>query len=573
MEPSRPETAQTPATTAQAAGRAETPAEGPGIQAEDSAPEATIAEPGTAATLPEGPVSPGAGPTTPASDVAAPTTGTSAATTAEAATPATPAEAPTSPREPKHALGTRDNLRPVTLTPDARPGSGRHRRRSDDPDATDIIGVEDVLAAASGAAPIVRSQPRRHVQRARRSPWSRPRDKVIAVLIAVAVVAVGVTVWANSESRATISETAGPAPALPEVPAAVPAQLSELWQAPSGAAPEPIAAGKSVVTADGGELAGRDPLTGQVRWRYARDLQLCTAAEGWSRAVALFRKDGLRGETGCSEVIALDPDTGHREAQRTGSAQLGAGLVADSSYVTAFGHTLLNTWRDDLVETVEYGQVPALVNPGKQPRTGCTYGSVAMASSRVGVIERCPGDPGDRLTVYRAAPKDADQPQVSFSTLLPGVSGRLVAMSGDYVAVALADQKQLVLYGADGNEVSAYPLDLPPEDLANDPANGIPVTSSTPSTVYWFTGSKLVALSRDNLTPKWTLSSALGPGVLFDHQLVVPIQGGLAVLNEQDGSTIRTLGIDRHGYTGPVRLAAIGPVLLEQRGQTLVALR
>ncbi len=588
-ESSGPTGAQVPAATAQAAGRAETPVEGPGTKAEGSAPQAAIAEPRTAANPPE------AEPAAPASGGAASTTGTSAATTAEprtAANPpeapaspeagrATPAEAPTPPtpgdrppaREPKHALGTRDNLRPVTLTPDARPGSGRHRRRSDDPDATDIIGVEDVLAAASGAAPIVRSQPRRHVQRARRSPWSRPRDKVIAVLIAVAVVAVGVTVWANSESRATISETAGPAPALPEVPAAVPAQLSELWQAPSGAAPEPIAAGKSVVTADGGELAGRDPLTGQVRWRYARDLQLCTAAEGWSRAVALFRKDGLRGETGCSEVIALDPDTGHREAQRTGSAQLGAGLVADSSYVTAFGHTLLNTWRDDLVETVEYGQVPALVNPGKQPRTGCTYGSVAMASSRVGVIERCPGDPGDRLTVYRAAPKDADQPQVSFSTLLPGVSGRLVAMSGDYVAVALADQKQLVLYGADGNEVSAYPLDLPPEDLANDPANGIPVTSSTPSTVYWFTGSKLVALSRDNLTPKWTLSSALGPGVLFDHQLVVPIQGGLAVLNEQDGSTIRTLGIDRHGYTGPVRLAAIGPVLLEQRGQTLVALR
>jgi outer membrane protein assembly factor BamB len=396
---------------------------------------------------------------------------------------------------------------------------------------------------------------------------------MIAAVIAVVVVVTGVAVWANSESRATISQTAAAGPALPEAPSAVPAQLSELWQAPSGAAPVPIAAGTAVVTADGGELDGRDPLTGQVRWRYARDLPLCTAAQGWARAVALYRKDGVNGETGCSEVVALDPNTGHRMAQRTGSAPLGTGLATDGSYVTAFGTTLLNTWRDDLVETAEYGKVPALVNPDKQPRVGCTYGSIAMAASRVGVVERCPNDPGDRITVFRAAPKESDSPQISFSEILPGYHGRMVAMSGDYVAVAMPDQKQLVLFGPDGAELSAYPLDLPASDLDHDPAGGVPATSSTAANVYWFTGSKLMAFARDTLTPKWTLSAALGPGVLFDHQLVVPIQGGLAVLNEEDGSTIRTIGVDRHGYPGPVRLAALGPVLLEQRGATLVALK
>ncbi|UIJ60980.1 hypothetical protein LWP59_04760 [Amycolatopsis acidiphila] len=435
-----------------------------------------------------------------------------------------------------------------------------------------IIGVEDVLAGA-GKPPL--GPPRRHtvVKRDRRSPWNRPRDRVIAAVIAVIAVAAGVTVWANSESRATVSQTADPGPALPEAATAVPAQLSELWQAPSAAAPVPIAEGNAAVTANGGELDGRDPLTGQVRWRYSRDLPLCTAAEGWARAVALYRNDGVNGETGCSEVVALDPGTGHRMAQRTGSAPLGTGLVSDGAYVTAFGTTLLNTWRDDLVETAEYGKVPALVNPDKQPRVGCTYGSIAMASSRVGVVERCPNDPGDRITVFRAAPKESDSPQVSFSEILPGYHARMVAMSGDYVAVAMPDQKQLVLYGPDGAELSAYPLDLPASDLDHDPAGGVPATSSTAANVYWFTGSKLMAFARDTLTPKWTLSSALGPGVLFDHQLVVPIQGGLAVLNEEDGSTIRTIGVDRHGYTGPVRLAALGPVLLEQRGATLAALR
>lgn len=456
--------------------------------------------------------------------------------------------------------------------PQQAPRGGRHRRSAEDSEATQIIGVEDVLA---GATVPVSGPPRRHtaVRLDRRSPWNRPRDRVIAAVIAMIALVAGVTVWANSESRATVSQIADPGPALPEAPAAVPAQLSELWQAPSGAAGVPIAERTAVVTANGGELAGRDPLTGQVRWRYARDLPLCAAAEGWSRAVALYRKDGVNGETGCSEVIGLNPDTGHRMAQRTGGAPLNTGLVTDGAYVTAFGTTLLNTWRDDLVETAEYGQVPALVNPDKQPRTGCTYGSIAMASSRVGVVERCPGDPGDRITVYRAAPKESDSPQVSFSEILPGYHARMVAMSGDYVAVAMPDQKQLVLYGPDGAELSAYPLDLPASDLANDPVGGIPATSSTASTVYWFTGTKLMAFARDTLTPKWTLNSALGPGVLFDNQLVVPIEGGLAVLNEQDGSTIRTIGIDRHGYPGPVRLNALGPVLLEQRGDTLVALR
>jgi hypothetical protein len=396
---------------------------------------------------------------------------------------------------------------------------------------------------------------------------------VIALVIAVVAVVATVVVWAGSESRATVSETANPGPTLPAEPAAVPGTLGELWQASSGATPVPVASSTAVVTGSGGEVLGRDPLTGQVRWRYARDRQLCTVGEAWSRAVALYREDGVNNERGCGEVVALDVDTGHRTAQRTGNAQLGTQLVTDGSTVTAFGPTLLNTWRDDLVETSEYGKVPALVNPDKQPRVGCTYGSVAMASGRVGVVERCPGDPGDRLTVLRAVPKDSDQPQVSYSEILPGYSGRMVALSGDYAAVAMPDQRQLILFGPDGVQVAAYPLDLPPSDLAHDPVDGVPVTSSTASNVYWFTGSTMMAFSRDNLTPQWTLSAALGPGVLFDHQLVVPIQGGLAVLNEQTGATIRTIGLDRHGYTGPVRLSSLGPVLLEQRGDTLVALK
>ncbi|GAB3586708.1 hypothetical protein GCM10027445_65830 [Amycolatopsis endophytica] len=448
---------------------------------------------------------------------------------------------------------------------------GRHRRPEGgeapgDNGGPARIGAEDVLA---GPPPAVAPAERR---RDRPSPWSRPRDRVIVVLIVVVAVVAGVVVWAGSASRATIQETSAPGTPLPPSPPTVPATLRELWQAPSSAAPVPIAEGTAVATAEGGEIAGRDPMTGDIRWRYSRDLPLCTATEVWGRVLAVFRKDGVNGESGCSEVIGLAIDTGQRKAQRTGSAQLGTGLVTDGSQVTATGPDLLVTWRDDLVETNEYGRVPALINPDKQPRTGCTYGSVAMASSRIGVIERCPGDPGDRLTVMKSVPKEADQPQVSFSAIMPGRDAKVVAMSGNYTAVAMPHQKLLVLYDEDGEQTAAYPLDLPGSDLAQDPEGRVAPTTSTTSNVYWFTGSKMMALSRDDLTPLWTLNGAVGPGVTFAHQLVVPIEGGLAVLNESDGSTIRTIAVDRHGYTGPVRLTAMGPVLLEQRGDTLVAL-
>jgi outer membrane protein assembly factor BamB len=429
------------------------------------------------------------------------------------------------------------------------------------PEETPGYGSEDVLEDVESTPPAPRVK-------ARRSPWNRRRDRVIAALVAVAVVAVALVIGVTSDSAATDRTEVAPPPPLPAAPDKVPGSLAEVWSARSGATPVPVVAGDSVATADGGEVAARDPLTGQIRWHYARDLPLCTMNETWGRLNAVYAKS-----EGCSEVTQLDPGTGRITAQRNGNAELGTRLVGDGSHVTTTGKKLLTTWRDDLVQSAEYGQVPALVNAGKQPRTGCTYGTVAAASGKVGVIERCPGDPADRLTVYKAAPEKDDEPSVAFSSVLAGKRARVIAMSGDLTAVVLPDQKLLVIYNGDGSQRAAYPLDVPPADLAADPPGGVEATTSTTQNLYWFSGSKVVALSRDDLSPRWTLSSASGPGILFASQLVVPIKGGLAVLNENDGSTIRTVGVDRRGYAGVVRLGAAGPVLLEERGDTLTALK
>jgi outer membrane protein assembly factor BamB len=429
------------------------------------------------------------------------------------------------------------------------------------PEETPDYGSEDVLVDVESTPPAPRVK-------ARRSPWNRGRDRVIAALVAVAVVAVALVIGVTSDSAATDRTEAAPPPPLPAAPDKVPGSMAELWSAPSGATPVPVTAGDAVASADGGEVAARDPLTGQIRWHYTRDLPLCTVNETWGRINAVYHKS-----MNCSEVTQLDPATGRITAQRNGNAELGTQLVGDGSHVTATGKKLLDTWRDDLVKSAEYGQVPALVNAGKQPRTGCTYGTVAAASGKVGVIERCPGDPADRLTVYKATPEKDDEPQVSFSSVLAGKRARVIAMSGDLTAVVLPDQNLLVIYNGDGTQRAAYPLDVPAGDLAADPPAGAEATTQTAQNVYWFSGSKVLALSRDDLSPRWTLSSAQGPGITFAQQLVVPIKGGLAVLNENDGSTIRTVGVDRRGYTGVVRLGAAGPVLLEERGTTLTALK
>ena len=431
----------------------------------------------------------------------------------------------------------------------------------DAPEETPDYGSEDVLEDVESTPPVPRVK-------ARRSPWNRGRDRVIAALIGVAVVAVALVIGVTSDSAATDRTEAAAPPPLPAAPDKVPGSLAELWSAHSGATPVPVVAGNTVATADGGEVAARDPLTGQIRWHYTRDLPLCTMNETWGRLNAVYHKTG-----NCSEVTQLDPGTGRITAQRNGNAELGTRLVGDGSHVTATGKKLLTTWRDDLVQSAEYGQVPALVNAGKQPRTGCTYGTVAAASGKVGVIEHCPGDPADRLTVYKAAPEKDDEPQVSFSSVLAGKRARVIAMSGDLTAVVLPDQKLLVIYNGDGSQRAAYPLDVPAAELAQEPAGGIEATTQTTQNLYWFSGSKMLALSRDDLSPRWTLSSASGPGILFAQQPVVPIKGGLAVLNENDGSTIRTVGVDRRGYAGVVRLGAAGPVLLEERGDTLTALK
>jgi hypothetical protein len=398
----------------------------------------------------------------------------------------------------------------------------------------------------------------------------RRRGDLVAAAAVVAVVAIGiVVVVVFSPAAHTESITAKPPlTAVPATPPDVPATLTEAWRAPSAASNTPLALGPAVVTADGSTVIGHDPLTGQRRWSYRRNLPLCTLGANAGMALAVYRNGDY-----CSEVTALMPDTGARGPQRNSDVRPGTRLVSDGYLVTATGPHHLETWRSDLVKTMEYGRLRAPTEPGTQVRPDCLHASVAITTWRLAVLERCPGEPGDRLTLLRPGDDEAEEPNQEFSVVLPTTGARVVAVAPDRVAVLLPNPARLSIRGGDGAELASYPLDLPAGDLAGDPPGEVTPTTALPGAILWWTGSRTIALDASDLHPMWTLPGALGPGTLMAGRALIPIPAGLSVVNPADGAVQRTIPVDRRGYQGSVTLSALGPVVLEQRGPVVVALR
>ncbi|MGW6444855.1 Rv3212 family protein [Lentzea sp. NPDC055074] len=438
---------------------------------------------------------------------------------------------------------------------------------------SDVTDVEDVLdEPAHEAVPAAERPPARS--------WRTRADFIAVAVIAVVSVTASVLTWAFSDARATTSVT-GPSSwePLPEV-ATLPPSLAEVWRARSGASLSPVVvqtASKdtgeekpsTVVTGDGGEVHGRDPLTGDVRWTYERDLPLCVVSTAWGRAMALYSKG-----TNCSELTSLDGVSGERRAQRNGDAEPGTALLNEGSHLITTGSKFVEVYRrDDLVRSLEYGGLRAIVNPGKQPRVGCTYGSVVVTTGKFAMVERCPDDASDRVTILKPNPDKSDEPKVFGSSITGSKNVQVVAMTEKLVAVAVPGPNRLVTFDAEtGNQVGEAPLDIPDADFT-DPPNHVARVITTKTNAFWFSGSRTVALSLDTLTPLWTAEGTLGAGTTLAGRALIPVKEGLRVYEQATGAVVGTIRLNREGYTGPVQLATAGPVVLEQRGETLVALR
>ncbi|MBY6683821.1 hypothetical protein HQ305_07635 [Rhodococcus sp. BP-149] len=407
------------------------------------------------------------------------------------------------------------------------------------------------------------------------APERRTRVDVIAAVVIVVVVLVGASViWFRSDARGTTSVVADVPLTAPASALSVPESFSEIWRADDTGTGAPTTVGGAVVVSTGDAVTGLDPATGSPSWSYTRDRALCSVVGAWDAAVAVFR-DGR----GCGQVTELDGSTGAREDQRTNDADDPVRLSFDGTYVTELGATRLELWRSDLVRTLEYGRVDAPVNPRSQPRTGCDLVSSASASTRLAVLERCPGEEGLRLTSMNPAPKDNTVPDVYGSTILADVpadaaAARVLAVVGDRLAVYLppagSEVARVALFDGSANFVSAQAVTA---DVTTPSADALASDIvRTGSVVSWWTGADTVGFTQSDLSQRWVLAGTLGAGAVMAGQLLVPVSGGIAVVDPENGVASRTIAVDRGEYTGPVALSVLGTSVFERRGAETVAL-
>lgn len=408
------------------------------------------------------------------------------------------------------------------------------------------------------------------------APERRTRADVIsAAAIAVLVVIAAVVVWVRGDANGTESVTASSPVPTPVAADQLPTTLRELWHAPDSASSRALTSAGVAVTGDDGTVTGHDPRTGQDLWHYRRDMPLCGIEGQFSTVVAVYRD-----ERGCSQATLLAGENGVRRTARSSYMDPSVRLSVDGTYVLAQGPKRLEMWRSDLVRTIEYGFVDAPVNVKTQPRKGCTLLSSGSSPSRLGVLERCPEDAADRLTMLNPAPKDNTVPEEFGSHVLTGAGSdspdaRVLAVSDNRIVLYLpgapatagveAAAPRLAVFDATGNPIVVHQLSAPLSDKTT--------TTRIGSAYLVFTGNSVIALNGSTFDPIWTAAGALGSPGMMAGRLLMPTAGAIAALDPATGAEVGRIPVERPGYTGaPISLAVLGTIVLERRGTELYAL-
>jgi len=393
-------------------------------------------------------------------------------------------------------------------------------------------------------------------------------DIFVAATIAVVVAATTALIWWTSDARATISRPAAiPVPA-PTPAREVPGTLEQLWTAPSPATTAPVVVSGTIATGDGRQVDGRDPGTGQSRWSYARDSDLCGVSWVYHYAIAVYQDD-----RGCGQVSALDGATGRRGAARSGYADPRVRLSSDGTAVLSAGDTRLELWRSDMVRMLAYGETDARVKPSARGlHSGCRLVSAAASSSAVSVLESCAHEADLRLVLLRPGKED-DEPQ-QHVVAEPGIGAdsgaRVLTVWENNTAVYLpSPQPRVEVVDDTGTTVSSTLLPKPPTNTA--------AVSQTGTLVTWWTGDSLMVFEASNLTLRYTIAAGettapLGPGVMMAGRLLVPVTGAIGVYEPLSGANERYIPVNRAPSNSPVVPTVSGSRVFEQRADTVVAL-
>src|SRR5271165_193218 len=400
-------------------------------------------------------------------------------------------------------------------------------------------------------------------------PERRTKADIVAAAAIAAVVALAAAlIWWTSDARATISRpAAGPGPS-PRLAHEVPNSLKQLWTAPNAPTDQPVVVAGTVVTADGRTVEGRDPVTGRVRWSYARGSDLCGVAGVYRFAVAVYRDD-----RGCGQVSTIDGSNGSRGPARSSYADQRVTLSSDGSTVLSAGDTRLELWRSDMVRMLSYGEIDARVKPSsKGLHTGCRFVSAAASSAAVSVLGACGSQADLRLTLLRPS-KEEDEPELR-DVPEPGIG----VGSGARV-LTVAEAKTLIYLPAPKPRVDVVDESgvIVASTLMPKPPSTSSVVSRPGNLVTWWTGDKVMVFDGATLTYRYSVGAAgtsvpVGPAAIMAGKLLVPVTDGIVVCDPITGQGEGYLPVARPPGDSPVIPAVAGSQVLEQRGSTLVAL-
>lgn len=398
------------------------------------------------------------------------------------------------------------------------------------------------------------------------APERRTSGDLIAAAAIVAVVAMIIAAfWWHSSARSTILRPApSKAPGL-VAPQAVPETLTQRWTMPSSRTMAPVIDGGNVMTGEGREMVGRDPLTGEQRWLYARDIDLCAVTYVYDLAVAVYPDS-----RGCGQVTGIRAATGVRGPSRTAYSDRHTVVSSDGSAVLSYGPTRLELWRTDLVRLLSYGELDARVKPVNTGiGAGCTLMSAAGTDASAAVLESCKDEKDLRLTLLKPA-KEEDEPEAKHIPM-PGLAvdadARVLAVSGTTAAVYLPiPSPRVVTYDETGTQISETPLRVPPA-----PIGAAPAITKAGDYFTWWTGTSILVFD-SKLSYRYTIDApTLGPAAMMAGRFLIPVADGLAVYNPANGSPERVIPVQHADGDAPIIPAAAGPMVIEQRGAALRA--
>lgn len=399
-------------------------------------------------------------------------------------------------------------------------------------------------------------------------PERRTRADLVAATSIVGVIAlVAAIVWWTSDARATVSRPAAePVPSLKPA-GAVPDSLTERWTARSAKTTRPLVVGGAVVTGDGSTMEGRDPSTGTTLWSYARDLELCGVTWVYNYAVAVY--PDVRG---CGQVSTVDAKTGRRGPARTSYSDRHVTLSGDGTTVLSAGDTRLEMWRSDMVRMLSYGALDAPIKPDVPATPLCRFVSAAASSSAVSVLESCQSQADLRLTLLRPSDEE-DTPELKYvqqKGVPDGAGARVVAVTDTYTALYVPTPKPRVDIIDDTGIVTSSTV------VATAPSPDATV-SQTGELITWWTGDALMVFSASNFQYKYSVTASgsdapVGPATVMAGQLLVPVTSGYDVFDPDTGTGDKHIPVQRPPVDGPVVPAVAGSMVLEQRGDELVAL-